>query len=186
MASLLHQTSARKSVAVMAIALFGLAGCASADRSRFPSLQRRPAERLYGTVLPVPAPDATAEPIAPPPSAGIAARVEALRSQADEAHRAFSAQQAQAERLAAAARGAAPGSEAWSSAQVALAGLDSARSRGMIAMADLDRMLIAATEVAVNDRDADLMLIKPAHAEVQSMLSEEDTAIAELRGRIAS
>jgi hypothetical protein len=47
-------------------------------------------------------------------------------------------------------------------------------------------MLIAATEAAVNHGDGDLRLVKPAHAEVQRILSEEDTAIAELRDRIAN
>jgi hypothetical protein len=107
-----------------------------------------------------------------------------LRGQAETAHRAFSEQQAQAARLALAARGTAPGSEAWSVAQVALAGLDSARSQGMIAMADLDRMLIAATEAAVDGRDADLELVKAAHGEVQRTLGEEEATIANLRERV--
>ncbi len=169
----------------LAIALLALAGCASANRSRFPSLQRRAAERAYGTVLPVAGPNTSAEAAALPAGAGIAARIAALREQANEAHRAFSAQRAQTARLAATARGATPGSDAWSAAQIALAGLDSARSQGMIAMADLDRMLIAATEAAVTGGDADLRLVKPAHAEVQRMLSEENGAIAQLRGGIS-
>jgi len=179
--------TARSLVPAIAVASLALGGCASAERSRFPSLQRRPAELLYRTGLPVAAPGVSAEPAAPlPPGATIAARVAALRAQADEAHLAFSTQRGAAARLAAAAQGAASGSDAWSAAQIALAGLDSARSKGMIAMADLDHMLIAATEAAVNHGDGDLRLVKPAHAEVQRILSEEDAAIAELRDRIAN
>ncbi|WP_295529915.1 hypothetical protein [Novosphingobium sp. Chol11] len=176
--------SARSAIPVLAIALLALGGCASANRSRFPSLERRAAERQYGTALPVTANTGTSALLEPlPASAGLAARVSALRERAQEAHRAFAARQSAATRLAAAARGAKPGSEAWSAAQVALAGLDSARSEGMISMADLDRLLIAASEAAVNGDDADLALVRSAHAEVQRLLSEEDSVIAELRDR---
>jgi hypothetical protein len=185
MASLSRRYCTIRYAPALVIAVLALAGCASANRSRFPSLQRRAAERAYGTVLPVAVPNTGAEAAALPAGAGIAARIAALREQANEAHRAFSAQRAQTARLAATARGATPGSDAWSAAQIALAGLDSARSRGMIAMADLDRMLIAATEAAVTGGNADLMLVKPAHAEVQRMLSEENGAIAELRSGIS-
>lgn len=185
MATLFRPLSTRFAIPVLTVALLALGGCASANRSRFPSLERRAAERQYGTALPVTVPSTGAQPAPLPANAGFAARVSALRDRAQDAHRAFSAQQGAATRLATAARGAAPGSEAWSVAQVALAGLDSARSEGMIAMADLDRMLIAATEAAVSGGDADLVMVKPAHAEVQRMLNEEDAAIAELRDRIS-
>ncbi len=185
MVTLFCPLSTRSAIPVLALALLALGGCASANRSRFPSLERRDAERQYGTALPVTVPSTGAQAAPLPANTGFAARVSALRDRAQDAHRAFSAQQGAATRLAAAARGAAPGSEAWSLAQVALAGLDSARSEGMIAMADLDRMLIAATEAAVSGGDADLVMVKPAHAEVQRMLNEEDAAIAALRDRIS-
>ncbi len=184
MASLSRRYCTFRYAPALAIAALALAGCASANRARFPSLERRAAERQYGTALPVAAPSSQAAPAPLPANAGFAARVSELRGRAQDAHRAFSERQSAAAHLAAAARGAAPGSEAWSVAQIALAGLDSARSEGMTAMADLDRMLIAATEAAADGNDADLLLVKPAHSEVQQLLGEEDRAIAALRNGI--
>jgi hypothetical protein len=55
--------------------------------------------------------------------------------------------------LIGAARGAEPGSESWARAQVALAGLEAERSRAMIALADLDRLMVdAAVEGTALDR----------------------------------
>ena len=174
----------RSALPALALIVLTLAGCA-ANRSRFPSLERRPAERLYGILQPVAAPAPVAVNAAPANDAGIAARLMALRGQAREAQRAFAEQQAVAARLASAARGAVPGSEAWSVAQVALGGLDSARSKAMIAMADLDRMLIDASLAEAEGNTADLALVKAAHSDVQGIVSEEDKAIAAIRNTIA-
>lgn len=161
-----------------------LGGCSS-DRSRFPSLATRPVERAFGTAQPVDAavvPDATA-PL--PPSAGVVARIAALREQARSARRTFESRQPAAARAASAARGSAIGGEAWSVAQVALAQLDSARSQGMVPMADLDRMLIVAEQAAAVGPNDDLVVIRAAQEEVSAMIADEDRTIANLRGQIA-
>ena len=164
--------------------LLALSAC-NADRSRFPSLATRPAERAYGSGQPV-APAAvlplTAQVSA---SATLAARVAALRETARAAHARFGKQQGEAARLVAAARGSAPGTEAWSRAAVALAALTSARSEGMVALADLDRLQIAAAEQAAKGSPADLAAVSPAHSEVEALLREEDqtvTALSEASG----
>ncbi len=159
-------------------------GACNADRSRFPSLAIRPAERAYGSGQPLtPTPPL---PLTTQLSAGtnLATRVAALREAALAAHARFIEQQSAAAQLAQAARGAAPGTEAWSQATIALAGLESARSQGMIALADLDRMFIAATEVAATGPDTDLQTITPAHHEIEALLGEEDRAIAALSDQI--
>ena len=168
----------------LVLIVLALPGCAS-NRSRFPSLERRPAERLYGTLQPLTAPGASAGEAAPSADAGIAARLTTLRGRANEAQRGFAAQQPAAERLAAAARGAARGSEAWSVAQIALGGLNSARSTAMIVMADLDRMLIDASEAALAGNGADLALVKAAHGAVSRMIDDQDKTIAAIREKIA-
>jgi len=160
-------------------------GACNADRSLYPSLAIRPAERAFGSGQPVtPAPNL---PLNTQLSAGadLAARVAALRKTALAAHARFAEQHAAATRLAAAARGAPPGTEAWSLATIALAGLESARSQGMIALADLDHLTIAATEMAATGPDADLQTVMPAHREVEALLAEEDRAIADLSGQIS-
>ncbi len=160
-----------------------LAASACAKRSDFPSLARRPAERAYGSAQPVAAPTPDAQ--APlPADASIVARVAALTEQARKADAKFEARRASAERAVAAARGAAVGSDAWSVAQIALADLDSARSEGMVAMADLDRMLVAAAQAAVDGPRGDLDAIAPAHAQVDDLMRKELATLDSLRGRI--
>lgn len=162
-------------LAVPVMVLLALGAC-NADRSRFPSLAIRPAERAYGSgplAAPAPASSASA-------TADLPARVAALREKAAASHARFTAQQAEATTLVGAARGATPGTDAWSRAAIALAGLTSARGEGMVALSDLDRLLIAATETAATGPDDDLKVVAPAHRAVAELLGEEDRTIAAL------
>jgi len=160
-----------------------LATTACADRDRFPSLARRPAERAYGTALPAPGPTPDAQaPI--PADASLVARLTALTDQARKADAKFIARRPAAERAVSAARGTAVGSDAWSVAQVALAELDSARSEGMVAMADLDRLLVVAAQGAVDGPRADLDAVAPAHAEVDHLMDTELATLNTLRARV--
>jgi len=171
-------------LAAPVLALLALSAC-TADRTRFPSLAMRPAERAYGILQPAtPAPGLplTAQVLA---GADLSTRVATLRDAARTAHARFLDQQGAATRLIEAAKGAAPGTDAWSSAAIALAGLTSARGQGMVALADLDRLLIAATEKAAIGPDADLQTVSPAHHEVAALLAEEDRVIAALNAAMS-
>lgn len=158
-------------------ALLALSAC-NADRSRFPSLSIRPAERAY----------TAGQQAAPTPSevasADLADRVAALREKVVASHARFTAQQASATTLINAAKGTAPGTETWSRAAIALAGLTSARGEGLVALSDLDRLLIAATETAAIGPDADLKVVAPAHRAAADLLAEEDRTIADLGDRL--
>lgn len=161
--------------------LLALSAC-NANRSRFPSLAIRPAERAYNTgQQPAPAPTSSAT-----PTADLPARVAALKEKALAADARFTAQQAGAAALINAAKGSAPGTEAWSRAAIALAGLSSARGEGMIALADLDRLLITATEVAATGPDADLQVVSPVHKDVAALLAAEDRTIAALSDQLGT
>jgi hypothetical protein len=161
------------------VVMLALSAC-NADRSRFPSLAIRPAEKAYNTSQqPAPAPTASVT-----PTADLPARVAALREKATASHARFTAQQASATKLVDAAKGAAPGTEAWSRAAIALAGLTSARGEGMIAISDLDRLLIAATEVAATGPDDDLKVVAPAQRDVTTLLDQEDRTIAALSDKL--
>lgn len=163
------------------VALVLVSAC-NADRSRFPSLAIRPAERAYGTsqpAAPTPAPGAAA-------TTDLPARVIALREKATASHARFTAQQVSATKLVDAAKGAAPGTEAWSRAAIALAALSTARGEGMNALSDLDRLLIAATEVAATGPDDDLKVVAPAHRDVAALLGAEDQTIAALSDKLGS
>lgn len=157
-------------------ALF-LGGCA--DRAGFPSLARRPAEDVYARA-------AQSQP-APQPalSQGLVGRLSALRATAREAHQSFVARQPAAARAVSAATGAAKGTEAWSVASVAVAGLESARSRLGLPLADLDRLEVEASNRTADGDDADFKAVRDTRAEVEDLAARETAAIDSLLGRLA-
>ena len=116
-----------------------LAACATADET-YPSLAIRDAERVSGTLEPV----APAPYVPPPTPAAVVDRLDRLAADAASAHRAFLAEAPAARSAIAAAGGAEFGSDGWARASVALAGLEGARSKAMIALADLDRLMVDA------------------------------------------
>jgi hypothetical protein len=161
------------------LSLTVLAACASTGEGRYPSLATRPGERISGTAEPVPAPPR------PPATEATGSRLAQLRAQARAAHARFGERRASAAALSAAAQGAAVASEAWSVAQVALAGLEATRSEAMIALADLDSLYVAARQASVaTDGSGDLDAIAGARDEVIGWVGEEDTVLASLRGRL--
>ena len=179
-------------IALAAIALLG--GCAT-DNARFPSLARRPAEKLNdapevvtsataspdrvtggaGVVAGTNLPDSALE----VPSPDLSARLDQLVRQARTAHARFAEHRAHTAQLVAAGAKAAVASESWSVATVALADLESARSSAMIALADLDA-LYAAQRIAGSDAVA----IGAARDQVMGWIGEEDMVLASLRGEM--
>ena len=115
-----------------------LAACATPE-GEYPSLDIRPAERASGTLQPPPAPY-----VPPSTPAPVVGRLEQLAADAASAHRAFLAEAPAARSAVAAASGAELGSDGWARASVAVAGLEGTRSRAMIALADLDRLMVDA------------------------------------------
>jgi hypothetical protein len=154
-----------------ALLLLPLLGACAAPAGQYPSLALRDAERATGTLEP-----AAPEPYVPPPTpSGVLDRLQRLTAEASSAHEAFLAATPQARTTIAAGRGTDVGSEAWARAQVALAGLEAARSRAMIALADLDRLYV---DAAVNGEATDRIVA--ARETVATQVEQEDTAIAEL------
>jgi hypothetical protein len=165
--------TAYRLIAPVVLAAF-LSACA-ADQGSYPSLARRDAERIVGTMpVAAPAPESVALPATPAPE--LARRLSQLIDQARTAHGRFTAREPRARTLSGAARGAAMGSESWASAAIALADLESARSDAMIALADLDA-LYAAARVESSAADA----IAAARDQVTALVGEEDAVLAELR-----
>lgn len=152
-----------------------LSACGSA--AGYPSLAKRPSERISGTAQPsAPAPT----PPAPAPlSPEMEARLAQLVDRARAAHSAFTSGKAKADRLTGAARGAAVSSEAWVVATVALAELESRRSEAMISLAELDS-LYAREKVDGGDG----VSIAAARDQVTAWVADEDAVLAELRGRM--
>ena len=116
--------------------------------------------------------------VPPSPSAQVLDRVDQLASEAASAHQAFLAEAPRARSAVAAARGAGPGAESWSVAQVAITGLEASRSKAIIALADIDRLYLdAAVEGEELDRlgatrDRVAALVDEQNAVVEALLGE--------------
>jgi hypothetical protein len=164
-------TALLRLLAIAPIAL--LAACASSGD--YPSLAQRPAERVEGTLTPVSVGETPTPP--PAPSADLVERLADLRREASARHAEFTTALPAAQRLANAA--GATGSDSWASAQVALADLDSLRSRAAVSLADLDNLWVDAT-LDGGARDA----IGAVRSEVESLVRQEDEALARLRARV--
>ncbi|NVE94509.1 hypothetical protein [Altererythrobacter lutimaris] len=160
-------------MASAALALL-LTGCAGAS-DRYPSLATRDIERVSGTFEPVAASDAQLTPALAP--ANQAEQLQSLVAQAATAHAAFMTA-VPGTRAAIARIGAKePGDKSWTDAQIALAELDSQRSRAAIALGDLD-LLYANASVDFVEREA----IAEARANVLASVHQEDAILIELRG----
>ena len=159
---------------LIALACAATAACAS-GRDDYPSLAIRDAERVTGTLQP-------AEPYVPTPAAPVVlANAQALVDQAESAHESFRRQLNGARSAAQAARGARMGSERWAVASVAIAGLETERSRAMIALAELDRLAVAAAT-----EGGALGELAAAQAQVDAMVAEETAGIDDLLAALGS
>lgn len=161
-----------RAVPVLSIALT-LGACATSGD--YPSLAQRPAERVEGTFTPEEAAPVAPAPITP--TADLAARLAENARQAEAAHREFVSAVPSTERLASGA--GATGTDSWAAAQVALANLDSIRSRVAVNLADLDSLWVDST-IEPGPREA----IGSVRSTVEALVAEEDAVLARLRGRL--
>ena len=162
--------SGRASLLVMLGCSVG--GCTTAS-DKYPSLAIRDVERAAGTMRPAEQPPY----IAPAPPAAVLDRLDQLAADAANAHRAFLAEAPRARSAVAAARGAGPGTDSWALAEVAVAELESSRSRSMIALADLDRIYV---DSAVEGTE--LTRIATARDRVATLVDEQNATIEQMLG----
>ena len=156
--------------ALLAVALSGCAG-----RSDYPSLARRPAERVTGSAQPA-APASPSAPAPPVLSDDMGARIDQLVEQARVAHAAFEAKRGAAER--AAGGSGTLGSESWASASIALAALDTAHATSLRALSQLD-VIEADHRVEVAGADDALSAAVIAARDVVSPLVEAERAVVD-------
>ncbi|MBS7670582.1 hypothetical protein [Croceicoccus gelatinilyticus] len=167
---------------VLACASAALSACASTS-SKYPSLAVRDAERMTGSAEPA-EPDVTAPVTPPAPPADLPGRLAAIEKMAYASHETFLAREATARAKARSASGAAPGTLAWSDAEVALSSLESARSDTMFALADLDSLLaVGAVDEADSGNPAGLPQIVTLREKVEGLIAAEDAVLESLRGR---
>jgi hypothetical protein len=156
-------------------ALGCLLGACATPSEEYPSLALRDAERVTGTLQPPPP-----APYVPPPTPpAVIDRLDQLAGEATSAHQAFLAEAPRARSAVAAARGTAPGADSWSVAQVAVAGLESSRSKAMIVLADIDRLYV---DAAVGGEE--LERIGATRDRVAMQVDEQNATIAGLLGEL--
>lgn len=164
----------RASLIASLIPAFLLSACASTPGA-YPSLARRPIERVTGTLTPPPAPPAPAQ-VDP----AVARQLDSLLERVRAADAKFQARTGGVRQTVAAATGAAKASEAWSVAMVALADLDAARSEGMVALADIDA-IYAASRIEGEPASA----AKAAREAANALVAAQDKVIAALQSSLA-
>ena len=164
-----------RSALVLSVA--SLLGACASTGTDYPSLAIRDAERAEGQFDTGEPARLDIPPVEVDLTGGLDARLSSLVSAAEEAHAEFVSVRPRATRLVAAA--GSTGSDSWAAAQVALAELDSARSRAAIPLGDLD-MIYTATRVAAEDASA----IEAARGRVLTLVGEEDAVLEDLRARI--
>jgi len=159
------------------LALFALGALAdSAAAKPFPSLAKRPSETRDRTP---PAPQAVVPAAADPQ---LVAQVEGLAKQAESGEAAFRAQLDTGRAAVASAGAAAPSSEAWVNAQVALSALDTARYDSVAALAGLDSLYVDRQDNMDAARVmADLAAIDPARSRALAMVDAQNDALDGLR-----
>lgn len=156
------------------IPVFLLSACASTPDA-YPSLARRPIERVTGSLTPPPPPPAPA-PIDP----AVARQLDSLLDRVRSADAKFQSREGRIRQVVSAASGAAKASEAWSVAMVALAELDAARSEGMVALADIDA-IYAATRIEGEPASE----AKAARDVANALVAAQDKVIGALQGQLA-
>lgn len=146
------------------------AACVSAPDD-YPSLAVRDAERVTGTF----APGAPALWSPAPVSETTLGDLERLIGEAAAAHGSYRGKLERVQQAVSGARGAEPGSDGWSIANIAIAELESDRSQTMIALAEIDRLYVtAATDGHALDE------LAAAQALVSGIVAEETSGIDEL------
>lgn len=164
----------RPAFAVLSSAVLALSLGACATSDRYPSLAIRDVERLYGSAQPV-EPNPAPPPPPAQPSPELAQRLIQLQNQATQAHQAFLSALPGTRSHVNAARNAAVASDSWVIAQNSISTLESARARAMLAMADLDQLLLQ-TETEGGARDA----VIAAQAKVNGMVEDENGTLDQL------
>lgn len=159
--------------AIVALPL-ALSACAN-NESPYPSLSIRDQERASGVFDPV-----EPEPYVPP-AAGpqFLSKLESIKVEAEAAHQQFLAASSRARSSIVAGRGAQPGSDAWATAQVALADVLSARSATLMPLAELDML-----HADVVTEEGDTGPLETLRSAIEALLAEEDRQVAELSAQL--
>ena len=155
-----------------------LSACAQ-DNGAFPSLAKRPAERVtavYGAPQPIATPMAL-----PQPADGVLAQIDSLVAAAQQGDARFRRGEPSAQRLVGQAGRARIGSEPWAIATMAVSELEAARGQTMVPLAELDRQFAEAMT-----RGEDVTRIANARDRVIDIIARQDTVLGALQRRLGN
>jgi len=152
-----------------------LAGCAAPEG--YPTLAIRDSERVSSTFEAPPSPIYTPASLAGATLAELGELVESART----AHARFLSQAGETRAPVANAAGAERGSLGWSAAQAAIANLESTRADALIALADIDRLYVAAAL-----EGEEMAQIEAARDEVEALVDAENRMVAEMLTTLGS
>ncbi len=167
------------------LALFALGSPLNAqvEGRGYPSLSKRAAETRDDKALD-PAVQAPLPPL--PADADLAMQVARLSSEVVAGDSAFQQAVPGGRSAVTAARAAAPTSEAWVKAQVAISALDSARYESVAAMAGLDTLYVERQNSVDPARvSADLAVIDPVRGRAMAMVDAQNDALDALRNALS-
>ena len=153
-------------------------GACATSKGEYPSLARRPAERLTATFGVPPVLEVV---VLPAPSAAVTGQLGGLVGAAQAADAKFRAREPRARVTVSAAGKAKMGSESWGTATIAVAELEAARAATMLPLSDLDA-LYNDTRV----RGEDPAAIGAARDTVTGLIARQDRVLSELRSRLGS
>lgn len=149
---------------------------AAAGKDTYPSLAIRPAERPSGVLQPAtPVP----EPALPAPSGQTLDEIAQLRAAAADADKRFQAAAQAAQKPVNTARGSAPGTEAWSVAQIAVSDAEARHNETIAALGRLDQIHVEAqTEGNALDE------IEAAVTDVAAQVEAQDQSLDALQASL--
>jgi hypothetical protein len=148
-----------------------MAGCAEQEASRYPSLLPRPIESR-SNAEPAPPPVAAATPDAPTD-----AKLAAMRTTLADAAAGFATAAEHADQAAQAAKGQPAGSEAWITAETALAELDGYRATTSATLTDVEEMAIERATAQLPEYPA----IEALRSAAAAQLAAQSTRIAAIQ-----
>jgi hypothetical protein len=163
-------------------AILLLSGCATRAEGEFPSLAKRPQESAAQ------GPETqTSAAIAAPADAALLAQLRDITGQISNGEAAFRATLPKAQSAMAAARGAAPASEAWVQAAMLLAALEFDRGTAQAAMAELDRLLVErATADQKSGQSSGLAEIGAVWSRANAQVNEQTRLIEALKAQLTA
>lgn len=161
------------------LAMVSLGAC-STPEGNFPSLQKR----AYETDNPVEEPAETPVEVAAALSPAIKAKADALLARYRAGQAAFSKGLPEIRKIAAAAAGTRPGTEAWVNAHLRLSRLDNARAESVAALTAIDDLVADTEDLDLKGGPAQAPLLVPIQREISSGAASQNQTIDQLSRQI--